>query len=211
MLGDFKRQSVLHNFPRTDDLFETLFYMQHYGVPTRLLDWTSNPFIALYFALADAKPDGTTGQYTEGVAVWILDPTEWNKKALEDLKWEKRGPATLEDGEIKSYRPLQKYEPADVKAVYDHPVAMLGISNSTRMFAQKGAFTVFGKSTTPMEEAHDASSFPAGSLSKVTVPKERIAAVFETLLSIGYTDSVSYPDLAGLAMEIRRLRGFRTS
>jgi hypothetical protein len=48
MIDDFNRQSVLHNFSkRIESLqdpqarFEMLFYMQHYGVPTRLLDWTA--------------------------------------------------------------------------------------------------------------------------------------------------------------------------
>jgi len=33
-----------------DDTFTWIEYAQHFGVPTRLMDWTSNPLIALYFA-----------------------------------------------------------------------------------------------------------------------------------------------------------------
>lgn len=44
--------------------WEALCYGQHYGVPTRLLDWTSNLLVAVYFACIEAPDD-------EG-AVWCL-------------------------------------------------------------------------------------------------------------------------------------------
>ncbi|MDP1768145.1 MAG: FRG domain-containing protein [Nitrospirota bacterium] len=50
-----------------------LFLMQHYGVPTRLLDWTKSALIGLYFAVADPQHDEKPG------ALWGLQPSLLNK------------------------------------------------------------------------------------------------------------------------------------
>jgi hypothetical protein len=46
--------------PLTDE-WDKIFLMQHYGVPTRLLDWTENPFVAIYFLLARKIASGLSG------------------------------------------------------------------------------------------------------------------------------------------------------
>ena len=54
------------------DIFEWLCLMQHYGAPSRVLDWTENIVTALYFAVADTTAD------CDG-AVWLLNAGRLNE------------------------------------------------------------------------------------------------------------------------------------
>jgi hypothetical protein len=51
------------------------FLMQHYGAPTRLLDWTDGALLALSFSVRELKRP-------RDVSVWILDPSWLNTKTL---------------------------------------------------------------------------------------------------------------------------------
>lgn len=218
MLEDFDRQNVLHAAPRSSQVeasdLHTLFYMQHYGVPTRLLDWTSNPFIALYFALSSTNPNPATGVYDEDAAVWVLDPVAWNETALKHQSYGMEGPLISNSVETKNYTPAKivrgVLEKTALGALNERPATILGVANNPRIFAQKGVFTIFGKDMAPMEEQFESAKFSTDVLRKLVVPSAKIDGLLRVLLLIGYTDSVSYPDLQGLVMEIKRTRGFKS-
>ena len=61
MLYEFKKKFPLYanKLPKHNDNFEWLAIMQHYGSPTRLLDFSNSIFVSLYFATINTKKDSS--------------------------------------------------------------------------------------------------------------------------------------------------------
>ncbi len=205
LMTRFRQRSIpYHSRSLTDD-WDTLFFMQHYGIPTRLLDWTENPFIALHFALMGATRTPTpTGRmaFRSDAAVWMLDPVAWNRHALSHMSFD-GGVLSPGDKAISGYRPTPNFA-----GMHNQPVALYGAHNSARIAAQQGVFMIFGRDTKPMEHAFRDDDFPANCLRKIIVQKSMISRMRKSLLKHGITESVVFPDLEGLAREIKRIFGF---
>jgi hypothetical protein len=71
MLLEFKRHAhhFLNHVPKDNSLVEWLAIMQHYGCPTRLLDFTRSPYIALFFAIENASSNS---------AIWAINTKSYN-------------------------------------------------------------------------------------------------------------------------------------
>ena len=67
LLKSFKRYALPYITRDPTDIWDWLVLAQHHGLATRLLDWTRNPLVALYFAVID------NSKFENDAAVFILD------------------------------------------------------------------------------------------------------------------------------------------
>jgi hypothetical protein len=166
---------------------------------------TSSPASGRVFAVTSAPHKiGKSGRpvFSGDACVWLLDPAQWNKRSV-DLKSFSGSVLTTDDAHASAYKPV-----ANVTTMKPFPIALYGSHNSQRIVAQRGVFVCFGKDTRPMEVAYRSEDFPADCLMKVILRRGRLPHIYEAIRRQGITDSVVFPDLDGLAREIKREYGF---
>ena len=202
IIARFSQRSIPFQTRELGGDWEPLFYMQHFGIPTRLLDWTENPLVALFFALTGAVSD-----LQNDAAVWVANPVSWNKYIMTQMRVER----IFSPGEdaLKGFvppTPTTTLRRADRNTI---PVFMNGTYNSPRIVAQRGGFSIFGTDVVPMEEVFTNSTvLPNDCLVKLVIPKEYVESLLNSITSLGITDSVIYPDMEGLGKETKRYFGF---
>lgn len=182
IFDDYER-SAAHLQGERKNEWDMLNDMQHYGIPTRLLDWTDVLGIAIAFALYDSRDN------TNDSAVYVLDPL-----ALNELS-----------GRRVIHRPVNEPE-FGYKALYwegrpfspTYPIAIDGTLHSPRLRAQSGAFTVHGRDSKALEAQ------AAGVVRKVILPSEVQAEAREFLEHANLNPFSIYPDIVGMAGHIRR-------
>jgi hypothetical protein len=162
-------------FPKQLSPWEFLFEMRHCGIPTRLLDWTETFSTALYFALKSNKPNP---------CVWILNPYDLNKQSYDN----ETVLNTLTDLEFDYFEGFI----AERKPTNKTPIAILPITQSMRVFAQKSVFTLHGTKTGSIEKL-----FP-NCVIKVDIPPGAIQGARSFLSLSGVNEYSLFPDPDGL-------------
>lgn len=196
LLTRFRQRSLAYwpeGYPQND--WEHLFAMQHFGIPTRLLDWSENLFVATHFALLRSPDDAA-----HSPVIWCVDPIAWNRSTPVLSEYgDSIHVLTTSDDELEAYRP------ETTKRRNKSPVAMFGTHNSRRIVAQRGTFMVWGSDPRCLEDFADESG---GILWKLQIKGERWA-LSQDLASLGFGETMVFPELSALATELSRTEGWR--
>jgi len=153
--------------------------MQHYGLPTRLLDWSESPLVAAYFAVEDLN-----GHDEEG-AIWGLDPVKFNLN--QGVKYPILSPSHPLTNEL--FEAAFKYGPHINKIL-----PIIGDHIDVRHLVQQSMFTLHGTPNS-IEEMPGSDEY----LVKIVIPPKTKFALLQMLHTFGITRASLFPDLQNLA------------
>ena len=175
----------LDRLPSTD--WEWLFLMQHYGLRTRLLDWTESSLIALYFALRKhaGKADA---------AVWAMNPWWLNYQTFGEYAL-----FAADDARVLGHAPLRDGQELKGKL----PLAITPIRASARIAAQRGVFTIHGTERDALDRLAKCRGKERACLRRLVIPNKYVVTISRELSIAGITESLIFPELSGLCREIK--------
>ncbi len=198
IVAEFEKRVDLHVAGRNSaDILELLARMQHWGAPTRLLDFTASPYIAAYFAVEEAARNDSP------CAVWIVDELACRKSAGEMLRPE----GSPYDPVLFSW--MVGSEPDYFrntlwKKSTQCVIPVTPRRNSDRMSLQQGVFLFPGDPSATFEDNLAANHMQPFAIKKYVLKGEYRRAL-EHLRTMNITRETLFPGLEGLAQSLRYL------
>jgi hypothetical protein len=190
-----KAPSRHSHVPAGNDNAGWLFLMQHYRLPTRLLDWTESPLVAAYFA---SEQDPAISDHADKVqdqdgALFALSPYALNESQSGTRV------LLLPDDEA----PLASINSAFARKHPDNPkvLAIRPSEVDSRLMVQLSVFTLHGAGIA-IEDLPSYSDF----VMRWVIPSASKRRIRQELRMLGTRESSLFPDLEHLAIDVASSR-----
>jgi hypothetical protein len=201
MLRDFKiHLGTERQFAPNNDI-DWIFIAQHHGLPTRMLDWTENPLVALFFAVEryDHPKDGK---------LFALNAWSLNTDVAFSPKhkaFDQADVVGLQTVPTTDHRFFKKYVidlvgtnvPRTPEAVF--PMAFRPQSPFKRSMAQSGVFSIHGTEMRSLEKYASQGLM----IESLTIPHKAKHKIFCELFRIGISHGFLFGDANSIAQSIR--------
>ena len=185
----FKARTRTESYPSGNDNSGWISLMQHHGLPTRLLDWSKSPLIALFFAAHNYHRHSINISDKKG-CLWLLCPGELNKH----FKHEELIYPLDSNLSLKLINQAFYTDQNDNLGV----LAASAIETHKRMIMQQSAFTIHSE-TRPLESLPHNENW----LRKIEIPQSALQEIALELEILGIRLSSIFPDLDNLSKEIK--------
>ena len=189
--------------------FEQLVKMQHYGLPTRLLDITTNPLVALYFACEDKSCEDKDGEIlilieslqrpTEKQVQFFAALAEYDGKSIEYFV-----DYFVQKGLMSKDMDFKEKQDKLENLFRTKYIPVVAPKNNERIKRQNGAFLLLGidtdqpdyflKNTFNLKDQL-VKDFGDGIPRALIVPQEYKQSILKELDIIGINESFVYPEL----------------
>jgi hypothetical protein len=209
--------------PQNDEYLEWLSIMQHYGAPTRLLDFSYSMYVALFMAMDNV--------FSDEYSLWCINTNVLNSSIMEEFYVQKHTRVTTTD-ELEDFAYSLANSSISDKYIVDKNRWLLPVRPhlcNERISRQQGLFLVPSSITVsfdeilksyynngmhldiPMPELVKWSNLPSLSqtsisILKINIGKENKLRLTKALCQMNITSETMYPGLVGLAQSVRRLR-----
>lgn len=181
-----KARQIMNNPPDKKNYAGWVAIMQHYGLPTRMLDWSRSPLIASFFATETYKqtPD-------LDACVWVLSPIDLNENQGFGRCIYPNDAETTQEMLLPAFKHNHHNHELD-----DRILACSSTDNNLRMYSQQANFTVHN-SLKRLEDICDENT-----LYKIIIPKEKKHYFIHSLRVFGITEGSIYPDLDHISKDL---------
>jgi hypothetical protein len=193
LLRNFRKYAATEG-SNADSIWDWLALGQHRGLPTRLLDWTYSPLVALHFA-TEAPED-----FDRDGVVWCVNFVEANKRLPSRLRriMAREGSQTLTVDMLAVFKDLRAF---DALARTPFLVFLEPPAIDRRILNQLALFSLMSSATAEMDDwlkAHPTLS------RRVLIPARLKWEIRDKLDQANVNERILFPDLDGLSRWLTR-------